>query len=649
MSLDKLAQLNKQKNIADMLENDELVKIGHTVIDEFQIDSDSRAEWESQMMDIMKIAKQTQEVKNTPWPNASNVKYPLITNASIQFAARNYPEIVQTDKIVRFSILGDDPTGMKEKLSDAIAAHMSYQMLVETDQWEREIDSLLHILPVVGLVYTKVYYDPICQRNKMDVCTPETIIVNDAVKSLESARRVSHLIYLHKNDIISGINMGIYSEEILEKIGDNEDPEDPDMLHEFVEQHRFWDLDDDGYQEPYVITVHKKTNCVMRIVARWDMDKVIVEGTKLIKIVPVDYFTDWHFIPSPDGKWHSIGFGALLFPINHSINTLINQLIDSGTMNNLQTGIIGRGIRIKGGSLRPRMGEFIVAEASDGTALKDNIVPFPTKEPSATLFQLLGMMIEAGEKLASITDVLSGQQAAQNAPATSVLALEEQGLKVFTGIQKRLYRSLKSDLVKLFRLNRLYFSPEKYDGITVNGLPISKEDYIVADKFDICPVFDPNMATDIKRLSRAQAVLQLATQGLITGPGATEAIRVYLQELRIPDYEIQQLMQPPPPAGPSPEILKIQLEGQRDHANAMLEANKLELEKQKIAIDATVRDAQSALMQAKTNMDNEKAKHDSSFKKIQAISEALGKVDPTKGITLEHIMAILAQALGSVK
>jgi chaperonin GroES len=653
MSLDKLAQLNKEKNVCNILSDEELIKLGNTVIDEFEADLKSRAEWEAKLIKIMKIAKQVFDTKNTPWPNAANVKFPLITTASIQFASRNLPEIIQRDKVVRFNILPDDDSGMYAKIANAIERHMSYQLLAESNHWQRVVDKLLHILPVVGTAYTKVYYDPITRRKCIDVCTPETIIVNDDVQSLDTARRVSHVLYLHKNDIISGINKGIYS-DIVDELGDPPTDKivmtktqlpDPDGMYEFIEQHRYLDLDEDGYQEPYIVLVDRHTRLVLRIYNRWDMDKVIIEDDKLIHIEPVQYFTDWHFIPSPDGKFHSIGFGSLLFPINESINTLINQLIDSGTLNNMQSGIIGRGIRIKGGALRPKMGEFIVADATDGTSLKDNVFPFPTKEPSSVLFQLLGLLIQNGEKLSAVTDIMTGQEQAQNAPATTILALEEQGLKVFTAIQMRVFLSLKADMEKLFRLNRIYFDNSAYSGIKVEDLPLSQNDYILADRFDISPVFDPNIATDMKRLMRAQSVIQLVQMGLIQGPGAAAAKEMFIRELRFNEAQVKKLLEMPPPQVPI-EQKKLELDAHNDHVMAQIEAGKLDNQSKEIAVNALVQAANAKSLEAKAILQLEKARNEHHLKKVQVIADMLGKVDPEKGVTMSHVNSLIDKLFG---
>jgi len=320
----------------------------------------------------------------------------------------------------------------------------------------------------------------------------------------------------------------------------------------FLEQHCFLDLDDDGYAEPYIVTVNLETENVVRIVARWDEEEIqFKEDGTLIRIKPVEYFTKYSFVPNPDGGFYDVGFGMLLGPINNTVNTLINQLVDSGTLNNLNAGFISKGIRIKGGKKSFGLGEWKTVN-STAEDLRKGIVPLPTKDPSQVLFSLLSMMIDSANKLGSVTDILTGENPGQNQPATTTMAVIEQGLKVFSSIYKRMHRSLKKEFKKLYRLNRLYLPPESYFQVLDLGeegaMQIFQMDYS-ADVTNVQPQADPNVASESQRLMKAQALTEMIPLGTVN---PTEVTARILEAQDQPN--IKELMKMPPPPEPDPRI-----------------------------------------------------------------------------------------------
>lgn len=548
----KLEKLKKAVNIAELLDEQELSRIAQQVVTGYDIDDASRADWKEVVDKAMDIAKQTMESKNTPWPNASNVKYPLITKAAIDFASRTFPEVVQNDRIVKPNVLGMDPDGAKNLRAERVAKFMSYQLLKLSDEWEESLDKSLHILPILGTVFKKVYYNTITGRPCSELCHPEKIVVNYNVQSLDSARRITHVLSFYMNDIIERMRAGIYVDidpEIL-SVADGNDVADVDAPIELLEQHCYLDLDDDGYKEPYIVIVHKASGKVLRIVNRFK-DVHLNDKKEVVRIDPIHYFVDFHFIKSPDGGFYSVGLGTLLYPLNAAINTLINQLIDSGTLNNNQSGFLGRGLRLKNGEFKLKLGEWRVLDAATGMNIQQNVVPLPTKEPSATLFQLLGLLIDIGKDLSSTNDALQGKQPAQNVAATTILTLVEQGMKVYNAITKRLFRSLKSEFQKIYEIDRQYL--DEFDYLNVLDDPSAD---LLADfenkTMDVLPVADPNMSSDAQRLAKAQALVSLPTVDQY------EASKYYLKALQFEDQQIEVLLpKPDPNAPPPPEVQKI--------------------------------------------------------------------------------------------
>lgn len=580
MSLKKLIELQASINIAESLDDDHLNEIGSRALQDFLVDQASRTEYVDDMKEAIKIAKQVQEEKSYPWPRSSNVKYPLISSASIQFASRVYPEIVKGDSVVQVAIIGDDPDGQKADLAEKIGRQMSDQLLILSDEWEPGTDKLLHMLPILGTCFRKTYFHEITGHIRSEVITADELVVNNNIKSLEDSRRITHIIYQYKNDIQSRINAGLYcdvdlghpdgyqADQPIKDAGYKTPPSDGtdyDLPYVILEQHRYLDLDEDGYQEPYIVTIEKNSGKVLRIVARFDLDGIKADSKtdKIIRIDPIHYFTSYVFIPDPTGGFYGIGFGQLLLPLNKMINTLLNQLIDSGTLANMNGGFFGRGVRFKNGKVTPAPGEWIPLEAAAGSSLKDNIIPFPFKEPSSVLYQLLGLLMQAGKELSSVSDAMQGQEQAQNVPATTILALIEQGNKVFSSIQKRLYRSFKLEFQKIFRLNRLFLDTSAYNFNIAMANPPKSVDY-ARPGLDVRPVADPTVSSETHRMARLQALMQIYPE--LSPNAKLYAQQMYLKSLQFNEKDIQNLMIQP--QGPSPDQIKLQAEVQKITAEA---------------------------------------------------------------------------------
>ncbi len=452
----------EQLNIAVTLEESRLAEIGDRVKRETEIDEESRAEWLSEMQEAIKLAKQTREEKSTPWPRAANIKYPLMTTAAVQFNARSYSAIVSGRDVVKPSVIGGDRDGTKQARGQRITTHMNYQLLHEMTEWDEDTDRLLVMLPIVGCLFRKTSWDVKKGRPRSELCLPDDIIVSYTAKDLKSASRITHRFKRTPNEIHERKMDGRWLDVEFDEVNP-EQADDESAPVAFLEQHRWLDLDDDGYEEPYIVTAHEDSGKVLRISPRFDPEDVEMDGKRILRIEPTHHFTKYGFIPAMDGGFYDTGFGSLLSPINRAVNTTINQLLDAGTLSNAGGGFIGAnsGIKQRQARVSPGKWEFVDGRGED---LAKSVYPWPHGEPSAVLFNLLGLLIEAGKEISGLKDVLTGDMpnGGANMPATTVMALIEQGQKVFNGIYKRIHRSLKDELGKLRRLNRLYLEPERY-------------------------------------------------------------------------------------------------------------------------------------------------------------------------------------------
>ncbi len=581
------------KNICDYLDDQKLDEIGIRAKREYDIDENSRSDWKERTQQAMELAMQVAKEKSYPWPKASNVIWPLMTTAALQFNARAYPAIVSGRDVVKGIVIGKDdgqplmqhgqpvvnpqtgqpawmvPPGAKRIKADKIAEHMSWQLTDEMEEWEPETDALLIILPIAGCVFRKSYFDPSLARNRALMVSSMKLVINYHAKSMETTPRITEEVEFYPLEIKSMERSGMWREI---EYGPGSTPEadgDDDAPVQFLEQHRWLDLDDDDFPEPYIVTLHKETSKVVRIVARYEAAGIKLNSQgEIKKIDPVHYYTKYDFVPNPEGGIYGMGFGQLLKPINEGINTTLNMMLDAGHLANVGGGFIGKGLSMNSGNIRFSLGEWKSVNAAGGT-IRENLVSLPTPGPSPVLFQLLGMLVEAGKDIASVKDIVDQPQA--NTPATTILAMIEQGLKVFTAIYKRVHRSLKHEYAKLYRLNRIYLDQDATFRRGDEWKSISRQDY--AEGSGVEPISDPTMVSDMQKLGRAQFLLQFRQDELVDGK---EILTRAFDAAAIPDTDALFSKTPPKP---NPKFII-------DAGRLDLDHQKTDLDRQKLALEA---------------------------------------------------------------
>jgi len=586
----KLQKILESSNLAADLSDDKLIEIGKDVVSGYETDLDSRKPWEKDLKNWTELALQVASDKTYPCPNAANIKYPLLATAAMQFAARAYPTLIPSNgKVVKCKVIGSDPTGEKTMRAFRVSTHMSYQVMEQMDGWEEDMDKLLIALPISGTCFKKTYWDSSKQQNCSKLVLPKSLVVNYWTRCLEDAERITEVFYLSKRKVKERQNLGIF---IDVELGDPQTPADDvttsinrsfQLANDFdettpytiLEQHTYLDLDEDGYAEPYVVTVEAESNKVLRIVPRFSEADVLMDDKQnVVSIEATQYYTKYGFIPNPDGGFYDIGFGRLLGPLNNSANTIINQLVDAGSLSNLQAGFIGKGLRIKMGETRFQPGEWKAVNAV-GDDLKKQIFPLPVREPSQVLFNLLDLLLKSGKELASVAEIFVGKMPGQNTPATTTMASIEQGMKVFTAVYKRVYRSLTSEFRKIYKLNQQYMNPEEYISILDN--PIPQEDY-KGPEDDIIPGADPSAVSSQEKQQKVQAVMQLLNLGTINPMAAT---LMYLEAHEIPEAEIKKLaMQPQPKTDPKVEALQAKAAIDQQKAQ-----NDIQISREKLRMD----------------------------------------------------------------
>ena len=571
IELDDVFENHTDRNYAEEIDANDLAQLGSEIVTQVAVDLDSRIEWEEQNDLWMGLAAQFLETKNFPWPNASAVKYPLLATTSLQFHARSYPALVKEDTLVKVRKYGE-PSEDKNARAERVQQHMTFQVLQDMTEWQEDMDRLLYVLPITGLVYKKVYWSPTLRRLTAPIILAKDLIINYEATNFERAVK-THRIYMDSNELKEYQNMDIFLDIELSQpdrrhkddteeqaTGQHAPGTQAQDIHTLYECHGWWDFDGDGYKEPYIITVDKDSQQVLRIVARWGEENVYYDDDgEILKIEATEYFVPYKFLPNPESSIYALGFGALLGPLNAASNTLINQLIDAGTLASTGGGFLSKQVRTRGGVIRMKPGEWKQLPVS-GDDLRKGIMPLPVKDPSNTLFLLLGKLIESGERLSSVQDLMVGENPGQNQPYSTTMAVLEQGLKVFTGIYKRVYRSLGIEFKRIFALNGEYLDEEQYfnlfdqDSTDIAQSIINRRDYNT-DDLDVIPGADPTVTSQAHQILRAQSLEQKLAMGM---PLNVEVVTRMSLEAE-GHTNIKELMDVPPRA-PDPEIVLKQEE-----------------------------------------------------------------------------------------
>ena len=591
----------KSTNLCDKFSAEDLQRIGDWCWAGYAADKESRSAWERRTEAAMDLALQIQKDKIFPWAGCSNIAFPLVTIAALQFHSRAYPALVSGTEVVKCRVIGADPDGEKASRAERVATHMSWQRLEEDQAWEEQTDRALLNVAIVGTAFKKSFRDNAKGYNVSELVLARDLVLAYNAKSVEECPRKTHVIPLSRNVIHERVLRGTYR-DVLEEgwykglpqttgstaraEKDNRQgvtPPRSDETTDFsgLEMHVSLDLDGDGYAEPYIITLEEVSHTVLRIVTRFDRE-VDIERVqagprrgKIIRVSATEYFTKLPLIPSPDGGIYDIGFGVLLGPLNESTNSIVNQLVDAGTMSVTAGGFLGRGAKIRGGvyTFSPFGWQRV---DSTGDDLQKNIFPLPVREPSMVLFQLLGFIVNYTSRISGSTDIMVGENPGQNTPLGTSQMLVEQGEKIYNALFKRLWRSLKEEYKKLYQLNAQFMAEEVDFGA---GYKVSRQDYL-GNPDAVAPASDPNLTSEQGAMNQAQALLQRA--GAKGGYDTDAVERRFLRAIKVSD--IEQVF-PGTKGTPPPEDVRITLEKTRIAGKVQLSQMELEASQRQWAME----------------------------------------------------------------
>ncbi len=506
-------------NLAEVMDDQYLAELGTNLFDKYTEYKESRGDWEDTYREGLNLLGFKYERRTEPFRGASGVNHPVLAEAVTQFQAQAYKELLPADGPVRAQILGD-VTNQKQDQAHRVKDFMNYQIMDQMPEYEPEFDQMLFYLPLSGSTFKKVYYDDLLGRAVSKFVQADDLIVPYSANSLEDAEAIVHVLRMSENEIRKQQVSGFYKDIELgqppvveNQVKDAERrlegiSKDGNQQDQFVILEMHVDLDLEGFEDmgqdgeptgiklPYIVTILESTNEILSIRRNYTPDDPTKEKIK--------YFVQYKFLPGTG--FYGFGLIHMIGGLTRTATSALRQLLDAGTLANLPAGFKTRGIRIRDDAQPLQPGEFRDVDAPGGN-IKDQFMQLPFKGPDQTLLQLMGVVVQAGQRFASIADAQVGDMNQQAAVGTTV-ALLERGSRVMSAIHKRLYVGLKTEFKLLAEVFKTYLPPEyPYD------VPGATRQVKVADfdeKVDILPVADPNIFSQTQRISMAQMELQLA-------------------------------------------------------------------------------------------------------------------------------------------
>mgnify|MGYP003627953669 FL=1 len=553
---------NHFDNLADLLPDDILEPIGNELRGNYNDYKMSRKDWEQAYTSGLDLLGFKYENRTEPFQGASGATHPVLAEAVTQFQAMAYKELLPSDGPVRTQILGA-VNPQKEQQAQRVKDFMNYQIMDQMQEYEPEFDQMLFHLPLAGSAFKKVYYDDLLGRAVSKFVPADDLIVPYTATSLDDAEAIIHRIKISGNDLRKQQVVGFYKDIELGQPADIENKLEekerelegtrksgrPDDMYTLLECHvnldleGFEDMGQDGeatgIKLPYIVTIDETTSKVLSIRRNYKAEDPKKNKTQ--------YFVHFKFLPGLG--FYGFGLIHMIGGLSRTATSALRQLLDAGTLSNLPAGFKQRGVRVRDEASPIQPGEFKDVDAPGGS-LRDAFYPLPYKEPSQTLLQLMGIVVQAGQRFASISEMQVGEGNA-NAAVGTTIALLERGSKVMSAIHKRLYTALKSEFKLLSKVISTYLPPNYPYDVVGGQRQIKQLDF--DDKVDILPVADPNIFSMSQRITLAQTELQLAT----SNPQIHNLYAVYRNMYNALGVKnVDQILPPPPPPAPKDPSLE---------------------------------------------------------------------------------------------
>ena len=506
------------ENLAEGMDDRELGAISSELMGEFDANKAGRQEWEDAYTDGLELLGFNYEERTEPFRGASGVTHPLLAEAATQFQAQAFNELLPSSGPVRTAILGDE-TREKQDQASRVRNFMNYYITTVMEDYTPDMDQMLFYLPLAGSTFKKVYYDEVLGRAVSKFVPAEHLVVPYETSDLDTCSNIAHVIRMNLNDLRKQQLAGIYrdipvipqqseSDEVqgeLNRITGFE-PSSVDYDCTLIEFHAdldldgFEDMDEDGeptgIKVPYIVTISQDNGQILSIRRNYREDDELKRK--------IQYFVHYKFLPG--FGFYGLGLIHTIGGLSRTATAALRQLIDAGTLSNLPAGFKARGLRIRDDDDPLQPGEFRDVDAPGG-AIRDSLMPLPFKGPDQTLFNLLGFVVQAGQRFATITDMKVGD-GNQSAAVGTTLAMLEQGTRVMSAVHKRLHYAMRIEFKLLARVMS-DFLPQEYPYSVENGdQAIMASDF--DDRIDVVPVSNPNTFSQAQRIALAQTKMQLA-------------------------------------------------------------------------------------------------------------------------------------------
>ena len=561
-------------NLAEVLDDTILGEISSDLRGQYEADQESRAEWEEGYTKGLDLLGIQYEERTQPFQGASGVTHPIIAESVTQFQAQAYKELLPAGGPVRTNVLGVQDSE-KEAQAVRVKDFMNYMLMEVMEEFDPDTDQMLFYLPLSGSTFKKVYFDEAKQRPVSKFIPAEDLVVSYAASDLATASRITHVLRMDENEIRKLQVAGFYrdidisadyeadSDPVKSKVNelDGVEKSATDDLYTVLEMHV--NLDIEGFEDvdqmgeptgiklPYIVTLDQGSGEVLAIRRNYEENDALKQK--------VSYFVHYKFLPGLG--FYGFGLIHMIGGLGKAATSILRQLIDAGTLANLPSGFKARGIRVRNDDEPIAPGEFRDIDAPGGD-IRNSIIPLPYKEPSGTLAQLLGVLIESGRRFVSIADQQTGSPGSQQQPVGTTVALLERGMKVMSAIHKRLHYAQKTEFRILARLIRDNMPPS-YPYATGVDAGIKQSDF--DDRVDILPVSDPNIFSMAQRITLAQTQLQLAQ----SNPQLHNLQAAYKRMYQA--LEVQNIDEILPPA-PEPQPTDPSIENARALAGQLLTA-----------------------------------------------------------------------------
>ena len=654
----EMAPVSFDSNLADYIDDAELGRVSSDLVSDIEEDMSSRKEWEDTYKRGIDLLGMEYDERTEPFEGATGVVHPLLSESVTQFQAQAYREMLPSGGPVRTQIVGAETPEMVAQ-AERVSDYMNYMLTYEMEEYDPETDQMLFYLPIVGSTFKKVYFDPLLQRAVSKFVHAEDVVVPYGATDLLTSPRITHIIHMDSNeirkmqlagfyrdvDLPSSSGGGVDYSEVQESIDEAQGVQMAGPSYEMTIYEVHTSLDLEGFEDtdsegepsglklPYIVTILEATGEVLSIRRNYSQNDMLMRRQQ--------YFVHYKFLPGLG--FYGFGLTHMIGGLSQASTSILRQLIDAGTLSNLPAGFKARGARIRDEDEPLQPGEFRDIDAA-GMDIRQSIMTLPFKEPSGTLYNLLGTLVDSGRRFASMADMKISEMGGET-PVGTTMAIMERGTKVMSAIHKRLHYSQKIEF-KLLADVFAKFSASAYPYEVFGATPDIKQSDFDA-RIDVLPVSDPNIFSMSQRIALAQTQLQLVQSNpeIHGGPqGVYQAYRKMYEALGVTN--IDSIL----PRPPQPQPMNPARENQEALRNQRLQA--FPDQNHQAHIEAHLAMLSTPIAQTNANivmtLQGHISEHIGMMAEIQAQQEVMANLPPEAQMMMQQDPMMMQQLQGQI-